>query len=105
MRDMTHDEIVDEALSKFDFAKVHNAMLAVGWSWLGEGVPTIEELKSEAERLMRGLLAGPENVRSTECGGLFVRKYRDGDYKCEALELRFVMESYTVNRFPIQESI
>lgn len=97
---MTHDEIVEQAISGFDFEKVRKAMLAVGWMWHGDFVPTVDELKAEAERMIRRLLAEPERVRSTECGGLFVRRFHDGDYQCDGLELRFIMASNTVTMFP-----
>jgi hypothetical protein len=48
------DKIVKDALTDFDFIAVHNAMEATNWTWHGDSeAPTIFELVSRAERLMR----------------------------------------------------
>lgn len=47
------EKIVD-ILNNFDFQKVHNVMTYLNWRWVHakNGVPTIDELKGEATRLL-----------------------------------------------------
>ena len=47
------NQMIDEILDEFNFAKVQNTMDYLGWKWVGEYV-TIEMLREEAERLLRG---------------------------------------------------
>lgn len=89
---MTHDEIVREVLKGFDCEKVHRAMVAVDWHWNGVGVPSADEIRSEAERLIRRLLASPDNTVEAATGGLYVRRRCDGDYQVKAITLHFSVE-------------
>jgi len=47
--------MVDEILEEFNFNKVRKAMWHLDWKWAlaADGIPTIEELKETAERLLR----------------------------------------------------
>jgi hypothetical protein len=47
------DKMIDDIMDEFNFAKVQNAMDYLGWKWVGEYV-TMEMLRNEAERLLRG---------------------------------------------------
>lgn len=49
------DRMVDEILEEFNFNKVRKAMWHLDWKWATakDGIPTIEELKETAERLLR----------------------------------------------------
>jgi len=49
------DRMVDEILEEFNFNKVRKAMWHLDWKWAlaADGIPTIEELKETAERLLR----------------------------------------------------
>lgn len=47
--------LLDQAqniMDRFDFERVHKAMVALNWSWRGEGVPSIDQLKATALQLM-----------------------------------------------------
>jgi hypothetical protein len=50
------NEMVDDILESFDFNKVRKTMWALEWKWSSaiDGIPTIEELKREAKRLLVG---------------------------------------------------
>lgn len=47
-------EKIHYILRNFNFEKVHDIMKSLGWNWAfcKEGTPTVEELKSEAHRLL-----------------------------------------------------
>jgi hypothetical protein len=48
------NQMIDDILDEFDFHKVHKAMKALDWRWVGNGVPTIDELRNGAHHLLRG---------------------------------------------------
>lgn len=45
-------DMVNEVLAHFDFERVREVMGALNWTWAGKGIPTMRDLKEEAERLM-----------------------------------------------------
>jgi hypothetical protein len=50
------DKMIDEIMDEFNFAAVHTAMVALDWKWAvtsNNKVPTMDELRTEAERLLR----------------------------------------------------
>jgi hypothetical protein len=50
------DVMIDEIMDEFNFARVHKAMVALDWKWAvtsNNNVPTMDELRKEAERLLR----------------------------------------------------
>jgi len=69
------DEMVDEILEEFNFERVQTVMFKLNWQWAmtAQGVPTIEELKETAERLLRQ-----------------AAEYRLGDYKDSYWELGII---------------
>ena len=47
------NEMIDDIMDEFDFAKVHMTMDYLGWKWVGEAVD-IDMLRKEARRLLKG---------------------------------------------------
>jgi hypothetical protein len=50
------DKMIDEIMDEFNFATVHKAMVALDWKWAvtsNNNVPTMDELRTETERLLR----------------------------------------------------
>jgi hypothetical protein len=49
------DEMIDEIMDEFNFARVHKAMVALDWKWASSKnyIPSIDELRTETERLLR----------------------------------------------------
>jgi hypothetical protein len=47
------NEMIDNIMDEFDFAKVHMTMDYLGWKWVGQDV-TIAMLRDEARRLLKG---------------------------------------------------
>lgn len=47
------NQMIDDILDEFNFAKVQNVMNHLNWKWVGEYV-TIEMLREEARRLLKG---------------------------------------------------
>ena len=48
------NKMIDDIMDEFNFAKVQSAMHHLDWKWAGVGIPTIDDLRKEAERLLRG---------------------------------------------------
>ena len=71
-----YQAMVEEILANFDFDKVHRVMQFLDWNWarLGE-VPTVEDLRKEARRLLVSL-EGEPGVKGT--GGLRASLKPDG---------------------------
>ena len=49
------NKYIDDIMDNFNFAQVRKAMEALNWKWAtSNGVPTMDELRNQAERLLRG---------------------------------------------------
>ena len=95
---LTVDErqAIEAVMVSFRFDRVHVAMTALNWKWYKHmTVPTVEELKKEARRLMEDIFDSEE---TTTCyrGGFRVTKpiYNEGDGPERHLRLSFEVESY-----------
>lgn len=85
----------DSIMDNFDFEKTHKAMVALNWSWAVGNydanlmkIPTIDELKAEAYRLLRDCYLEPTSRWMISTGGLRVNK-EDG-----LLQLQFVIDEW-----------
>ena len=94
---MTVDEIQKQILADFDFELVKAVMTAIGWKWsLANGdfrVPTEDEMKAFALRLIRDVVDGAERTNARfgiSSGGFCV--VADGG----KVSLDFVVESAEV---------
>jgi len=49
------NKYIDDIMDNFNFAQVRKAMEALNWKWAtSNGIPTMDELRNQAERLLRG---------------------------------------------------
>jgi uncharacterized ferredoxin-like protein len=97
------DDMIKEIMDEFDFDRVETVMDALDWKWRGE-TPTIEDLKDEAERLLRGAAESRLGAFKNEhhgvaiinaCGGFEARAFCNEDKtKITGLDLAFVVESW-----------
>ncbi len=72
---MTHEQaqVVAQILERFDFNKVLNHMRSVDWQWFDE-VPTMDDIKGTATRLLVEAQMDPQDVVSMGTGGFRVYK-------------------------------
>lgn len=77
-------EAITNIMDRFDFEKVHRHMQSVDWKWFDE-VPTMEDLRRTALRLLVEAEMDPQDVVSMGTGGFRVYKLPWG------LELVFAM--------------
>lgn len=77
----TKQEQIDEIMDWFDFERVADFMKKVDWKWapgasMTFGSPTVQELRSEARRMLNHLYRA--TCVEISCGGLVARLARDG---------------------------
>lgn len=77
-------EKISQIIDRFDFQKVHEYMVLTDWKWFDE-VPTQEDLRRTATRLLVEAAMDPQDVVSMGTGGFRVYKLPWG------LELVFAM--------------
>ena len=97
------NQMIDEILDEFNFAKVQNTMDYLGWKWVGEYV-TIEMLREEAERLLKGAAEARlgqykdthwEQGIINACGGFQAMAFCDEDKtKIIGLDLKFILSEW-----------
>jgi hypothetical protein len=76
---------IGQIIDRFDFQTVHDYMVLTGWKWFDE-VPTMDNLKGTATRLLVEAQMDPQEVVSIGTGGFRVYKLPWG------LELVFAMK-------------
>lgn len=113
--DEQKEEIIQEALEKFNFEKVHKIMTVLNWTYFiideniiidnkdklyedplysiyKEQVPSVKYLKSFARQLMKRVLKSHYKFDRIETGGFVVMF----DARAKVLSLQFLLESYDV---------
>ena len=99
------DFMLEDIIDNFDFGRVQDTMFSLGWKWATcMGVPTIEELKEQAIRLLRDAselrLGGYKDTHHESpimcaTGGLEAKAWCDEDKtQIIGLELKFVLTSW-----------
>lgn len=59
----------------FDWKKVHSVMKYVQWEWRSaNGVPSLEQIKEQAKRLLRQLIGEGKRITGIGTGGLYVQR-------------------------------
>jgi len=95
-----HQRMIANILNEFDFDRVHQAMICLGWEWYFTGVPTIDELRDGArERIdsaIKGCLKeGNDNKSySSSSGGLKATVEKNTCGQIDFIELEFVLTSW-----------
>ena len=98
-RDKTRmDKCIDDIINEetgIDFERIHIAMKALNWAWGtsqgGYEIPTVDELKREARRLLEDAWVRKSTIST---GGFIAEyhKYDDGDVE---LKLIFAIENWS----------
>ena len=86
--------IIDDVIEKFNFERVHVAMVALDWAWQtteGNGlvVPSVAKLKAAARDLLRKAI----NHKYIATGGFVARYLPKVDDEPEQFTLQFIVES------------
>ncbi len=84
---ISYDEKVEELIQGFDFDLVNRVMEYLGWIYeTSNGVPSVEDLKTEARTLLEKLKLKPGVLG---CGGIRASHREDG-----TLSLKFILTEY-----------
>ena len=89
---LTKQEAINSLIEKFDFVRVHKAMIALNWEWYEiQSTPNIEQLKQHARKLLNDCYE--ENILQISSGGFVAKltKHREN-----YLKLDFQLESSCV---------
>jgi hypothetical protein len=100
--DMNTDQIIEELLDRkeailkgFDFQAVHDIMKAQGWTWAGDGTPSISALRLTAAGLLNRVIHSELPCSSSRTGRLMALKMNYPPSKTIHLELYFIPISQT----------
>jgi len=98
------NQMINTILDEFNFAKVQNAMFTLDWKWAGIGVPTIDQLRNEAHRLLKGAANSRlhefkdehwlEGIQNSTGGFEAMAWCDENKTKIIRLELKFVLTSW-----------
>jgi coenzyme F420-reducing hydrogenase alpha subunit len=100
------DKMIDEIMDEFNFATVHKTMVALDWKWASSKnyIPSMDELRAEAERLLRDVADVRLNMWQDEdwkspiicsTGGFSATAWCNEDKtKIRRLELEFIVSSW-----------
>jgi len=100
------DKMIDEIMDEFNFATVHKTMVALDWKWASSKnyIPSMDELRAEAERLLRDVTDVRLNMWQDEdwkspiicsTGGFSATAWCNEDKtKIRRLELEFIVSSW-----------
>jgi hypothetical protein len=98
------NQMIDNILDEFNFARVQNAMFTLDWKWAGIGVPTLDQLRNEAHRLLKGAVNSRldefkdehwlEGIQNSTGGFEAMAWCDENKTKIIRLELKFVLTSW-----------
>ena len=101
------NKMIDEIMDEFDFNRIETVMEFMDWRWAGDNgleYVTVDMLKKEARRLLRGAadarLGAYKNTHWEQgiihaCGGLQAMAFCDEDKtKITGLDLKFILEEW-----------
>jgi hypothetical protein len=100
------DKMIDEIMDEFNFATVYKTMVALDWKWASSKnyIPSMDELRAEAERLLRDVADVRLNMWQDEdwkspiicsTGGFSAAAWCNEDKtKIRRLNLEFIVSSW-----------
>lgn len=72
-------DLIDQIMDNFNFENVHKTMVLLDWKWCTcNGIPTIEELRMSARKMMIDVIE--RNCYSVSSGGFKTEWKKDEEY-------------------------
>jgi len=96
-------DMVNEVLAHFDFEKVNETMTLLNWSWAGEGIPSVKQLKDSAENHLYGAIKQALDPNNTEhhevrwisaSGGFKATAWKNEDGTLAKVLLEFIVTEW-----------
>jgi hypothetical protein len=100
-------DMINEVLAHFDFEKVNQTMIALNWTWHGEGIPTILKLKESAEYYMNSAIEqvlSPDNKEHHDVGwisasgGFKAMAWKTKKGKLAKIQLEFIVSEWDAEK-------
>lgn len=90
---------IDSIMENFDFERVHKVMDMLEWRWVSakNGVPSVEELKKEAKRLLVSSCSEKTQISTGGFKAIYEESSRwddDDDDKDPYVGLEFILEEW-----------
>lgn len=86
----TKDELLEQLnliMERFDFEKVHAYMKLTNWKWIDE-VPSVNKLRTTAERLLYDVIASDDSTTTSGTGGFTASKFTWGIQLAFSIEVK-----------------
>ena len=85
---------IHSIMKNFDFEKVHTIMKSLDWKWAfsNEGVPTVEELKREAHRLLVDACEEETNIATGGLRAVYEKEADRAESGDPYIGLEFIVE-------------
>ena len=86
----TKDELLEQLnliMERFDFEKVHAYMKLTNWKWIDE-VPSVNKLRTTAERLLYDVIASDTPTTTSGTGGFTAYKFTWGIQLAFSIEVK-----------------
>lgn len=106
-------DMINEVLAHFDFVQVHLVMMALDWKWAGcNRVPTIRELKEEAENHLNSAIEQALSLTNTEhhevgwisaSGGFKATAWKNEDNTLARIQLEFIVADWDADDSEVAE--
>ena len=98
--------MIDEIMDNFNFENCHKAMQALNWTWVGKGVPSVQDLRSSAIERINSAIVGLSTVKYrnsddsyyfSSSGGLKATVWKNKKGHVDGINLEFVLTSWDVS--------
>lgn len=92
--------MIANILNEFDFIRVHQTMVCLGWKWNYNGTPAVDGLRNAARKQMDSAIKGcigegTANIPySASSGGLKATVEKNINGQIDFIELEFVVSSW-----------
>ena len=90
-----------ECVENLNWERVHDVMYYLNWTWAYKGIPSIQQLKAEAKRLLKVAHDGATEERvdyHAATGGLFARAgFNPNKGKVDYYQLFFALDEWSSN--------
>ena len=102
-KQITHEKMIGEIISNFDFEKCEVTMSALNWEWFGRGVPNIQMLKESSVERLRDVInqitskengLNPNVPYYSMSGGLKATGWKNHYGHVVGLQLEFVLTDW-----------
>lgn len=101
-KEQIHQKMIQDIIDEFDFDTCHRVMKFLNWEWVSCGVPSVNELKKNANYLLQGAIEGCLSSKDflqgqtyhSATGGLMAEAIKNKYNHLIHLKLSFVLSEW-----------